>query len=387
MHTLKRIPFIVLLLLICFLPNLSRAQEATILDFTEVVKAKVIAIESEETKKIPGTETTAVFQTIQAMLLEGSKKDQIITFVDDFLQLEAGDTFYIRHSIDGGTGRETYVSTDSYRLPTIILFTLIFIVLTVLIGGKQGVRGLLSLSGSLLLILFVLLPAIIKGYSPTLVTLVVASFIIVAGSYITHGFNKTTTTAVLGMLITMIFTGIMAYSAVHMGNFTGYGSEESVYITHNSSGEINVLGLLLSGIIIGLLGVLYDAAIGQAIAVEELHHIAPHVSRRKILHRALRMGREHIGALVDTLAIAYVGTSLPLLLLFYQSSISPLLVINQEVIAAEIIRALVGSIGLILAVPITTVIAVFMLVKEAPLADADLIEKEENDLLHVKHHH
>lgn len=387
MRILKSLSSFILIFTFFLFPILSHAQDATILDFTEVVKARVITILSEETKLIPGTQTPALFQTVQAILLDGTQEGKEITFVDDYLKLKAGDTFYVRHSIDGGTGRETYVSTDSYRLPTIILFTVIFIVLTVLIGGKQGVRGIISLLGSLLLILFVLLPAIIKGYSPTLVTLVVASFIIIAGSYITHGFNRTTTTAVLGMLVTMIITGILAYTAVHMGKFTGYGSDESVYITHNSSGTINILGLLLSGIIIGLLGVLYDAAIGQSIAVEELHHIAPHVSRKKILHRALRMGREHIGALVDTLAIAYVGTSLPLLLLFYQSSISPLLVINQEVVAAEIIRTLVGSIGLILAVPITTTIAVFMLVKETPTVDAKLIEKEEHDLLHAKHHH
>jgi len=139
---------------------------------------------------------------------------------------------------------------------------------------------------------------------------------------------------------------------------------------------------------IGLLGVLYDVAIGQAISVEELHHIAPHIPRRNIYLRSLRIGREHIGALVNTLAIAYVGASLPLLLLFSQSSGSFLELANREVFATEILRTLIGSIGLVLAVPITTLLAVWILIKK-PREDVstEKLEKEKHALEHFEHHH
>ena len=145
----------------------------------------------------------------------------------------------------------------------------------------------------------------------------------------------------------------------------------------------------LGGVIIGLLGVLYDAAIGQAVSVEELTRIAPHVPRKTIYQRALRIGREHIGALVNTLAIAYVGASLPLLLLFYQtSSASIAQIANTEIFSTEIVRIMIGSIGLVLAVPITTLVSVLILVKKPThVADSHTVSEESEALEHATHSH
>jgi uncharacterized membrane protein len=182
---------------------------------------------------------------------------------------------------------------------------------------------------------------------------------------VTHGLNKTTSAAVIGMIATVSVTGILAYWAVHFTRLTGFGSEEAVYLNLNARGSIDILGLLLGGIIIGLLGVLYDAAIGQSVAVDELTKIAPHVSRQKIFTRALRIGHEHVGALVNTLAIAYVGASLPLLLLFYKTTSAGVgQLANTEIFSTEIVRIMIGSIGLVLAVPITTFVSAVMLVKK-----------------------
>lgn len=373
---------------VLFLPSLIHAQGPTLMqEKAEVVKAQVVDISVEEQRTIPGTDVIGTFQTIQAKILEGTQTGKVISFTDDYLKLEKGEVFYLNHTTEGQSGIEMYGEMDVYRMPTILLFTAIFVILVLLIGGLQGLRGLASLIGSLLLIAFVLLPGIIHGYSPVLVSIAVSSIIIVLGSYITHGFNKTTSSAVLGMIVTVLFTAALAFWAVHMGKFTGQGSEESVYLILNSSGHINVLGILLGGIMIGVLGVLYDVSIGQAISVEELHHIAPHIPRRKIYTRAIRVGREHIGALVNTLAIAYVGTSLPLLLLFYQTGASVEQIVNKEVFAAEIIRTLVGSIGLVMAVPITTLLAVLMLVKVKKTEDKEVIKREAEALKHAEHHH
>jgi uncharacterized membrane protein len=190
----------------------------------------------------------------------------------------------------------------------------------------------------------------------------VASLIVLIGSYVTHGVNRTTSAAVAGMIATIAITGTLAYVSIALTGLTGWSGDEVTYLNLNTRGAIDLSGLLLGGILIGLLGVLYDAAIGQAVSVEELARAGQHYSKRDVYQRALRIGREHVGALVNTLAIAYAGASLPLLLLFFGAGdIDVGLTINREIFSTEIVRILVGSIGLVLAVPITTAIAVAML--------------------------
>lgn len=373
-----------------FLPGNVWAQEVQLInDRQEVVLAKVLEVLSQEERNIPGTDTKTQYQTVKVEILEGSLAGQVVEIENDYLDLNQGEKFYVLHTIDWESGKSYFAVQDKYRLPSLLILVLTFIVAVILFGGIQGVRGLLSLIGSLLLIIFVLLPGIIKGISPIFLTITVSSIIIIVGSYITHGFNKTTSSAVVGMITTVLITGFFAYFAVKFTSLSGYESEEAIYLTFNSGGSIDILGLLFGGIMIGLLGALYDAAIGQAVAVDELIKIAPHVKARKIYERAMRMGREHIGALVDTLAIAYVGAALPLLLLFYQSSAEHYLTtINREIFATEIVRTLVGSIGLILAVPITTFIAVRLLKKKdhREVSKTEQ-EEEEKNLDQVSHSH
>ncbi len=386
--------FFLIFLFLLALPVHAADQQADqgqlLQDKITTVKAQVIEVTKDEVRNVPGTDVSSPYQTLQVQILEGPNKDKVVTVENDYIKLNKGDLFYLSDTVRGDTGAEYYSVADPYRLPTIYLFTGIFVVLVLLVGGVQGLRGLLSLFGSFALILYVLIPGILQGYSPVLVSIGVSSCIIILGSYITHGFNKTTSSAVVGMIITVIITGGLAYGAVHMSKLTGFASEEAVYLNLNNRGHIDIVGILLGGIMIGLLGVLYDVAIGQAISVEELHHIAPHISKGKIFRRALRIGREHIGALVNTLAIAYVGASLPLLLLFSQSSTSVSLLMNREIFATEIIRTLIGSIGLVLAVPVTTLLAVFMLVKVSTTNDSTIVGKESEQLEyieHVHHHH
>jgi len=356
-------------------------------DNITIVKAKVVQVLSSETKTIPGLDIPSQTQSIEAEILEGNSTGKTVTFDNDYTQLKKGDIFYLNYTIRAEDGSESFSVEDVDRLPTLYFFGALFILLVLLIGGWQGMRGLITLGGSFVLILFVLLPGILHGYSPIVMSIGVASLIIVVGSYITHGFNRTTTAAVIGMIITVIITGLLAYAAVHSAKFSGYGSEEAVYLNLNARGHIDLIGILLGGIMIGLLGVLYDVAIGQAISVEELHHIAPHIPRRTIYKRAIRMGREHIGALVNTLAIAYVGASLPLLLLFSTPPVNVALSLNREIFAGEIIRALIGSIGLVLAVPITTLLAIFMLIKIKKIKEASVLREEKKALEQYVHHH
>lgn len=343
------------------LTHLAHAQAALTPDIDVIEKARVLEVTNSTVTQESGV--TAQVQTLKVEILDGIDDGKIVTFTNDSpTQLSEGELFYIRHQKDSFSDTDHWLVSDPYRLNILLYLSLAFLALLFLFGGMQGIRGLASLIGSLVLIFYILIPGILQGYSATLVSVGVASLIIIIGSYITHGFTKTTSSAVLGMIATVILTGLAAYYAVHSGRLTGFSSEESIYLNLNSQGTINMVGLLFGGIVIGLLGVLYDIAIGQAVAVEELYRAGHHMTRKEIYRRAIRIGREHIGALVNTLAIAYVGVALPLILLATQTKGTGLLtVLNSEIFATEAIRILVGSMGLIIAVPITTFIATYML--------------------------
>lgn len=345
-----------------FLPGAALAQEL-VPDVRTTMKAKVLEVVSSEERQIPGTDVMGTNQVIRVVVLDGAEAGKYITVQNDFLNLKENQVFYLTRTTNSAGGEDYYEVAEPYRLPQLGLLVLFFIGVVVVFGGRQGIRGLLALAGSLFCIVFLLLPGVLHGYPPILIAVGVASFIIVLGSYITHGFNRTTTTAVIGMITTVSLTGLLAYVAIPFAELSGLTNDETLYLNINLRGAIDLAGLLIGGILIGTLGVLYDAAIGQSVSVEELSRAGSHLSRGEIYRRALRIGREHIGALVNTLAIAYVGASLPLLLLFYGFSVDSILVtINRELFATEIVRTVIGSIGIVLTVPITTAIAVYMLV-------------------------
>lgn len=358
-------PFLATLFIASAVAFAASAQEL-VPDTVVTMKARVVSIESEEIREVAGTDITATYQVINAEITEGPEKGKQVRIENDFLRLSVGDLFYLMHTTSSLDGTDYYSVIERDRTGVLAGLLILFIATVLLFGGKQGARGLLALFASFFFIGAFLLPGILAGYSPALVSIGVASLIVLIGSYVTHGFTRTTSAAVIGMIITIILTGLLAYVAIALTALQGWSSDEITYLNLNARGSIDLTGLLLGGILIGLLGVLYDAAIGQAVSVEELGSAGTHLTRREIYLRALRIGREHVGALVNTLAIAYAGAALPLLLLFHQTGDLNLgLTINREMFATEIVRILVGSIGLVLAVPITTAVAVRMLIARA----------------------
>lgn len=329
-------------------------------EISGIWRAKVIEVVQQETRNIPGTLTPSIYQTLKALLLEGEKKGQIITIENDFLKLEKGDKFFLMYTIDID-GIERYSVRDIDRRGTIIGFVVAFILAILAFGGKQGLRSLLSLAGSFFVILYILIPSLVKGYPPILTSIALASLILFLAVYLTHGFNKESTVAFMGTVSAVILTGILAYLGVTLARLSGFTTDESIYLNFNTQGTLDFAGLLLGGIMIGVLGVLDDIAVTQAAIVSELYNSGSNLSRREVYKRAIRVGKEHVGALVNTLALAYTGASLPLLLYFSTSDYTIGSIINQEIFATEIIRTIVGSIGLVLTVPITTLLAVYML--------------------------
>lgn len=396
----RRIRFLPALFLVvvgCMLPLSVHAQTASTTPQTYVARAVVLKVVSNILTSVPDTSPETYAEIVQARVVTGAEHGKLIEFEDDYTQgdsqkVSQGDEIYVERWTNDSEPNVTtyqYSSIDHDRLPIVILFITLFLGCIVFLGGKQGIRGLVALGGGMCLIVFVLLPGILHGYSPVLLSILVASLIASVGAYITHGFSKMTSSAVVGMIVTIVIAALLSEIAVHFGYLSGITDENTYNMLQSPYGGVfDFQGLLLGGIIIGLLGVLYDAAIGQAVAVEELTRAGPHLPRGVIYARAFRIGREHIGALVNTLILAYVGVSLPIMLTFYESGFGgwtpPL---NWEFIATEIIRTSVGAIGLMLTIPITTAAAVWVLVKERGEGDVGTTTNEHEVIQKIGHRH
>jgi len=335
-----------------------------------ILRAEVIEVADERSERIMGTEAFTTVQTVQARLLEGEQAGDIITFENDLVMLESGDRIYLSHLRDIN-GSEIFVLKDVDRGHGLLLLFGLFVGLLLWLAGKQGLRALGSLLLSILGIVFVLLPALLAGYDPILMSLLVAAVILALALFGTHGFNALSTIAFSGTILAVLATSSIAWLFVSGLRLSGYGSDASVYLNFATEGQLDLTGLLLGSIIIGVLGVLDDISITQASVVRELRAANNSLASFELYQRALRVGRDHVGSLVNTLALAYVGAALPLVLLFSTSNAPLYFTLNQEVIAAELARILIGSIGLILAVPTTTAIAAWWFGQRVVLADGN----------------
>ena len=213
-------------------------------------------------------------------------------------------------------------------------------------------------NGLFLLVIFkLLIPLIMQGWSPVLVSIMTSALIIPVTFYLSHGLNKKTSVAVVSTLISLVITGVLVLIFTETTKLTGFASEEAGFLQVQMGGEINIKGLLLAGMIIGTLGILDDVTINQAAIVEKLKEANKEMGFGELYKKAMSVGQDHISSMVNTLVLVYTGASLPLLLLFVDSSRSFGEVLNNEIVADEIVRTLVGSVGLMLAVPITTFLA------------------------------
>ena len=270
-------------------------------------------------------------------------------------ELARGDRIVVGHTPDAPEGSRYYFADFQRRSPLLWLAAL-FAAAVLLLGRARGLRALVGLAAALLVLLVFVLPAILEGRSPVAVAVVGSALILLATLYLSHGLNVRTTTAVVGTLASLGLIGALAVAFVAATNLTGLGSEEATFL-QAATGRINLKGLLLGGIVIGSLGVLDDVTVTQASAVWELHLANPRMGPARLYRSAVRIGRDHIASTVNTLVLAYAGASLPLLILLVETNRQVADVLTGEVVAVEIVRTLVGSIGLVASVPITTALA------------------------------
>lgn len=278
------------------------------------------------------------------------------------IQIEVGDRLMVTVStLPDGTISAHF--TDFYRRNSLLLLFGIFTAASILISGWKGIRSLIGILLSLAVIILVILPGIQSGRDPLSVSILGALFFIGLSLYIVYGWTVKTHAAVMGSYLALAITGILAYFFVNHARLTGYGDENMFYITQLTQNQLNVRSLLLAGVLIGTLGVLDDLVISQASAVFELFRNNPEQTFGSLFRSAMNIGQDHIAATVNTLVLAYAGASLPMLLLFSFRNVDYGLAINLEFIAEEIVRTMVGSLGLFAAVPITTALAALIAVK------------------------
>jgi uncharacterized membrane protein len=231
----------------------------------------------------------------------------------------------------------------------------IFAAAVVGLGRLRGFAALGGLAASIGVLMWFIVPAILEGSSPVLVATVGAGTIGYLALYLAHGFNRLTHVAVFGTFSALLLTVLLSSLSVSLAGFTGFTGEDSFIISF--VGDIDVRGLVLAGIVLGAVGALDDVTVTQASAVWEVRRANPSLTRAQLFASGLRVGRDHIASTVNTLLLAYAGASMPLLLRFALSNQPVGIVLNSEIVATEVVRTLVGSIGLVSAVPITTWLA------------------------------
>lgn len=263
------------------------------------------------------------------------------------------------------------VITEPWRVPLLGIVAGIFAAFVVVIGGLRGMRSLVALALTLAVVVKIVVPLLLRGVDPILLAVGGGAAITVTTLLLTEGANRVTLAAVFGTFGALALTAGLAGVFTAVAQFTTLqGSEEIAFLIPLVGERIDLAGILLAATVLGALGVLDDVTVTQAATVEQLHRAEPGASRRGVVTRAMRVGRAHIAATVNTLMLAYLGAGLPLLLLFALGGQEPMLVLNSEVVAVEVIRALVGSIGIVAAVPLTTIVAAALMVPGRSEADA-----------------
>jgi uncharacterized membrane protein len=330
---------------------------------SEVVRARVVEVLEEG--MVDQGEFQQPYQRLRLRIGEGTLEGYEVDIEYGLMVLTSqsrlfrmGDRVLVEHlrTVDG---EELFVITDFVRTGPLLWLTLLFIGATVLLSGWQGVRSVVGMGISLVVIVAFIVPQILAGRNPILVAVLGSVVMMGISLYLVYGWNRKTHVAVAGLFLSLILTGLLSIWFVNWTRLSGFGAEEAGFL-QIAGMQLDPRGLLLAGIIIGSLGALDDVAIGQSSSIFELSKANPGLRWQALFKHGMVIGRDHIAAMVNTLLLAYVGVALPFLLMFsvYAEPLGTTL--NREIIAEEIVRTLVGSLGLLAGVPLTSLLAAWI---------------------------
>jgi uncharacterized membrane protein len=332
---------------------------------------KVIKINNEKIEEDGMGGSKVLTQNVQIQL-ENYQNGKVIKnayqtdTVDNKQKLNLGDQLVIRrepkvfdYNKDGNS--EIFTIQDKFRYNNIVWIFVIFVVLILVLTGIRGMSALIGMFFSFVIISQVLIPGIISGANLTVLTFFTGLLILGVTMFIGHGFTKKTTIALVAGVFVITLATFLSSWVVDFSLLTGYGTEDAFHLKGSGvTNTINLRGLLISGIIIGAIGIMDDVTIAQAVAIEEISKANTRMTRLELFWRGMIIGQDHIISLINTLILAYVGTALPLLLSLTVYNFSPFwVIVNDQVVAEEIIRSVVGSICILMAIPVTNILAAY----------------------------
>jgi uncharacterized membrane protein len=329
---------------------------------SEILRARVVEVLEEG--QLDQGEISQPHQLLRLEVTSGSREGQELTveygslvFTNEARLFREGDRVLVERTrtMDGS---DVFHVTDYVRSGPLLWLTFLFVAAAVLLSGWQGLRSLMGMGVSLVVIVAFIVPQILAGRNPVIVAIAGSVVMMGISLYLVYGWNSKTHVAVAGLLLSLIVTGVLAVWAVNWTRLSGFGAEEAGFL-QVAGVQLDTRGLLLAGIIIGTLGALDDIAIGQSSTIAELSKANPSLTRRALFKHGMSVGRDHIAAMVNTLLLAYVGAALPLVLMFSVYTEPLGFTINREIISEEIVRTLVGSLGLLAGVPLTSLIAAY----------------------------
>lgn len=327
----------------------------------------VLAVIEEQVFEVDGTTVYT-----QKLRVKNQETDEIseVMVGNEFQPILEGQRFKVGDKVilttqTDAENNEFTVLVDMFRIPILLFVTLAFFLLVAAVGGIRGILSIIGMLSTFLVLGGYMLPAILSGSSPIVVSVIASVMVGFMTIYLAHGFNRKSHIAFGAIVAVLLVVVVLSSLVVSASHLLGLGDEESYFLQFANYGNINLQGLFLAGIIIGALGVLDDIVIAQVSVVEQLLAVQKKISKQELYFRALEVGKDHVASLVNTLVLAYAGTSLPLFLLFFVNTDIPAWVkINDQIIAEEVVRTLTGSIGLVMAVPVTTLLAVYFLYAE-----------------------
>ena len=348
---------LVLLFVLSLIPDLTPPSSEP----PPVVLVHARIVELLDTGGVPGSPDARV------IVVDGPQAGSML---DAYLQGPSGQQEVPRYAVGDevivnisqqGEDANFVAVADRYRVPALAALLGLFAVAVTLVGGWRGVRSLIALALTLAVIIRIVVPLLLAGWNPVFLAVGSATLVTIATLLLTEGARPTTIAAAAGTFLSLALTALLAVAFNALAQFTELqGSGDLVYLQTVGRPELDLGGLLLAAVIFGALGILDDVTITQAATVDELYEADPRVTRSELFRRAMNVGRSHISATVNTLALAYVGASLPLIVLFNAGQQDPFLTVSGEIVAVEVVKALVGSIGIVAAVPATTAIAVLL---------------------------
>lgn len=363
---------IFLFVLFLFAPRLAHADPPDELDYKETyVRATVIQVLQQGLQNTSGEKVYS--EKLKVQLNEGKEKGKVIT-----VGYQTDATFGVQQQLSIGsqliidskplaTGHMFYAVYQPYGIQNLWWMLGIFVFLLFLVVGLRGIGAIIGLFISLGVILWYIVPSILQGQNPLLVCIIGSLFILPVTTYIAHGISLKTTVALIGTSLSLLLAAFFSFLSIHFLYLLGLGDESAYALQLATNHPINLQGLLLGGIIIGTLGALNDITTTQAITIFTLARENPKQRVRHLFWKSMHIGREHIISMINTLVLAYAGSSLVVFLFFaFNPAHLPWwMILNDQTTLEEIVRALIGSSALMLAVPITTLIGSSIALRKA----------------------